>query len=88
MERSLNFEGCNYFRQRLVLSTLSSKPVRITKIREHSNEPGLRGSICKGVAKLCYMAMVAEFEAGFIRLLDKLTNGSHIEVNESGRNKY
>lgn len=26
----------------------------------------------------------AEFEAGFIRLLDKLTNGSRIEVNETG----
>jgi len=25
-----------------------------------------------------------EFEAGFIRLLDKLTNGSRIEVNETG----
>ncbi len=27
----------------------------------------------------------AEFEAGFIRLLDKLTNGSRIEVNETGK---
>lgn len=26
-----------------------------------------------------------EFEAGFIRLLDKLTNGSRIEVNETGK---
>ena len=26
----------------------------------------------------------AEFEAGFIRLLDTLTNGSRIEVNETG----
>ena len=25
-----------------------------------------------------------EFEAGFIRLLDKLTNGTRIEVNETG----
>jgi hypothetical protein len=25
-----------------------------------------------------------DFEAGFIRLLDKLTNGSKIEVNETG----
>ncbi len=28
-----------------------------------------------------------EFEAGFIRLLDKLTNGSRIEVNETGEKK-
>ena len=29
-----------------------------------------------------------EFEAGFIRLLDKLTNGSTIEVNETGLPAY
>ena len=27
---------------------------------------------------------LVEFEAGFIRLLDKLTNGSRIEVNITG----
>lgn len=26
-----------------------------------------------------------DFEASFIRLLDKLTNGSRIEVNETGK---
>ncbi|XP_064385929.1 RNA 3'-terminal phosphate cyclase-like protein [Halichondria panicea] len=67
MEEILTFEGCNYFRQRLVLATLSSKAVRITKLRKDEENPGLR-----------------EFEAGFIRLLDKLTNGSRIEVNETG----
>lgn len=30
----------------------------------------------------------AEFEAGFIRLLDKLTNGSRIEVNETGATEW
>lgn len=35
---------------------------------------------------LCYVICneLAEFEASFIRLLDKLTNGSRIEVNETG----
>ena len=28
--------------------------------------------------------MVSEFEAGFIRLLDKLTNGSRIEIDVTG----
>ncbi len=32
----------------------------------------------------CVADINAEFEAGFIRLLDKLTNGSKIEVNETG----
>ena len=33
---------------------------------------------------LSLLLHILEFEAGFIRLLDKLTNGSRIEVNESG----
>ena len=41
----LKYEGCNFLRQRLVLSTLSSRPVRITNIREDADEPGLRGQL-------------------------------------------
>ena len=41
--RLLTYEGCNFFRQRLVLATLSSRPVRITRIREDADEPGLKG---------------------------------------------
>ncbi|XP_071494989.1 RNA 3'-terminal phosphate cyclase-like protein [Diadema antillarum] len=63
----LRYEGCNFFRQRLVLSTLSGKPVCISKIRHKDDDPGLK-----------------DFEASFIRLLDKITNGSYIEVNETG----
>lgn len=61
------YTGCNYFRQRLVLSTLSGIPVRISDIRSAEDEPGLQ-----------------EFEASFLRLLDAVTNGSKIEVNETG----
>ncbi|XP_071799447.1 RNA 3'-terminal phosphate cyclase-like protein [Asterias amurensis] len=64
---TLKYEGCNFFRQRLVLATLSGKSVRITKIRAKDDDPGLR-----------------DFEASFIRLLDRVTNGSRIEVNETG----
>ena len=92
--RLLTYEGCNFFRQRLVLATLSSRPVRITRIREDADEPGLKG-VCVCVCVwwgVCVQGAVlekdflshAEFEAGFIRLLDKLTNGSRIEVNETG----
>ncbi|XP_022317975.2 RNA 3'-terminal phosphate cyclase-like protein [Crassostrea virginica] len=63
----ITFEGCNYFRQRLILATLSGKTVRIKKIRSKEDDPGLK-----------------DFEASFIRLLDKLTNGSNIIVNETG----
>ncbi|XP_068190758.1 RNA 3'-terminal phosphate cyclase-like protein isoform X1 [Antennarius striatus] len=61
------YDGCNYFRQRLVLSTLSGKRVKIKNIRSKDDNPGVR-----------------DFEASFIRLLDKVTNGSRIEINQTG----
>lgn len=64
----LTYEGCNFFRQRLILATLSGRTVRIKNIRANSEEePGLQ-----------------EHEASFIRLLDRISNGSHIEVNRTG----
>ncbi|XP_064606305.1 RNA 3'-terminal phosphate cyclase-like protein [Liolophura sinensis] len=63
----LIYEGCNFFRQRLILATLSGKTVKIKKIRAKDDNPGLR-----------------DFEASFIRLLDKVTNGSKIVVSETG----
>ena len=39
----LTYEGSNCFRQRLLLSTLSGKPVRIRNIRSKADDPGLRG---------------------------------------------
>lgn len=43
MSNILKFEGYNYLRQRLILSTLSGKPIRIEKIRSDDENPGLRG---------------------------------------------
>ncbi|KAI3362410.1 hypothetical protein L3Q82_012715, partial [Scortum barcoo] len=63
----LDYDGCGFFRQRLVLSTLSGKRVKIKNIRSREDSPGLR-----------------DFEASFIRLLDKVTNGSRIEINQTG----
>ncbi|XP_025263651.1 RNA 3'-terminal phosphate cyclase-like protein [Camponotus floridanus] len=63
----LTYEGSNYLRYRLLLSTLSGRPVRITDIRTKDDDPGLK-----------------EYEISFIRLLDKITNGTKIEVNETG----
>uniref|UniRef100_A0A8C2STN5 RNA 3'-terminal phosphate cyclase-like protein n=1 Tax=Coturnix japonica TaxID=93934 RepID=A0A8C2STN5_COTJA len=69
--QSLSFAGCNFLRQRLVLSTLSGRPLKIRKIRDKEEDPGLR-----------------DFEACFIRLLDKVTNGSRIEINQTGTTLY
>lgn len=41
--KPLTYEGCNFLRQRLVLSTLSGKPVKIKGIRSKDDNPGLKG---------------------------------------------
>lgn len=41
----LAYDGCNFFRQRLVLSTLSGKRVKIKNIRSRDDDPGLRGEL-------------------------------------------
>ncbi|KAL1917747.1 uncharacterized protein VTP21DRAFT_3581 [Calcarisporiella thermophila] len=63
----LRFEGYNYFRQRLILATLSGRIVRIDKIRSDDDNPGLN-----------------EHEASFLRLIEKVTNGSTIEISYTG----
>lgn len=65
--KKLSYKGSAYFRQRLVLSALSTLPVIITDIRNTHDEPGIR-----------------DYEAGALRLLDKLSSGSKIEINETG----
>ncbi|XP_060520014.1 probable RNA 3'-terminal phosphate cyclase-like protein [Cylas formicarius] len=68
----LQYKGCNFFKQRLVLSVLSGKSINITEIRSKSeDEPGLK-----------------EFEVSLIRLFDKLTNGTIIELNETGTSLF
>lgn len=39
------YDGCNFFRQRLVLSALSGKRVKIRNIRSKDDDPGLRGEL-------------------------------------------
>lgn len=43
--QGLTYDGCNFFRQRLVLSTLSGKRVKIKNIRSKDDDPGLRGEL-------------------------------------------
>ena len=63
----LKYEGCTLFRQRIVAATLSAKTLRISKIRDEDQLPGLQ-----------------DFEANFLRLVEKLTDGCAIEINETG----
>lgn len=67
----LQYKGCSFFRQRLVLSVLSGKPVQISDIRTNEDEPGLK-----------------DFEVSLLKLLDKVTNGTIVELNETGTSLY
>lgn len=64
----LKFTGAKFLVQRLVLATLTGRPIRVSQIRASSHtSPGL-----------------AHHEVSFLRLLESVTNGSHIEFSYTG----
>lgn len=63
----IHFQSHLFFRQRLVIATLLSKPIRIDNIRSDDNNPG-----------------ITDYEAGFLRLLEKITNGTNVEISYTG----
>ena len=64
----VRFTSSKSLAHRLVLSTLTGRPVQISQIRPSSStEPGL-----------------APHEISFLRLLEAVTNGSHIEISYTG----
>jgi RNA 3'-terminal phosphate cyclase-like protein len=63
----LSFNGHHHLSTRLVLSTLTGKPIHVTKIRNTALPPGL-----------------IPHEISLLRLLDAVTNGTHIEFNSTG----
>jgi RNA 3'-terminal phosphate cyclase-like protein len=64
----LRFTGSRYLVQRLVLSTLTGRPIHISQIRSSSpTNPGLH-----------------PHEVSLLRLLDTITNGSTIEFSYTG----
>ncbi|KAK3396475.1 RNA 3'-terminal phosphate cyclase/enolpyruvate transferase [Sordaria brevicollis] len=64
----IRFTGHRAFTHRIVLSTLTGRPVHISKIRSSSaTHPGL-----------------APHEVSFLRLIEAITNGSVIDVSYSG----
>jgi RNA 3'-terminal phosphate cyclase-like protein len=64
----IRFTGHQQFIQRLVLSTLTGRPIHISKIRSSSpTNPGL-----------------APHEVSFLRLLEAITNGSSMQISYTG----
>eukprot|EP01071_Lankesteria_metandrocarpae_P002025 Lankesteria_metandrocarpae@DN2031_c0_g1_i2.p1 len=68
----LQYVGANFFRQRLVLAILSGKSVRITKIR-----PNVTTGTDRHLGLFNY-------EVSFLQLLEKITDGSKITINDTG----
>ncbi|XP_055626334.1 probable RNA 3'-terminal phosphate cyclase-like protein [Toxorhynchites rutilus septentrionalis] len=64
----LIYRGSNFLKQRLILATLSGKPIEVRDIRILDEEnPGL-----------------CEYETSLLKLLDKITNGTRVKVDRSG----
>ena len=86
MSSSLTFSTHKFFRQRLIFSTLLGKPLKIFNIRSNDLNPGLRGWFyCFVLYWLSYELFIClDYEASFLRLLEKVTNGSSVEISFTG----
>lgn len=62
------FTGASYLRQRLVYATLSATPIRVSRIRESDSSK----------------PGLSASEVCFVRLLDKVSAGATIQINETG----
>jgi len=65
---ALKFTGAKFLVQRLVLATLTGRTIRISQIRSSSHSS----------------PGLAPHEVSFLRLLESITNGSHIEFSYTG----
>ncbi|KAK3054309.1 hypothetical protein LTR09_004577 [Extremus antarcticus] len=66
--QTLKFTGSKYLIQRLVLATLTGRAIRVSQIRASSHTS----------------PGLAAHEVSFLRLLESITNGSHIEFSYTG----
>jgi RNA 3'-terminal phosphate cyclase-like protein len=63
----LRFTSHRHLRQRILLSILSGKSIRVDAIRSDDVQVGLR-----------------DYEINLLRLVEKITNGSTIEISVTG----
>lgn len=71
---TLTYEGCTMFRERITASLLSGNAIRIINIRSeyhHTNNENISIGL-------------QDFEASYLRLIDNITDGTVIEINETG----
>ena len=85
----VTFSGPELFSYRLALSFLSGRPVKITSIRSNDTNPGLKGRKNAMYASVPLELMLdcgsADYEVSLLRLLEKVTNGTVIEISYTGK---
>lgn len=67
----LKYDGCNFFRQRIILSLLSGRSVKFRQLRLTHQSPG-----------------ITTYERSLLELIDRFTNGTRIEINETGTSVF
>jgi RNA 3'-terminal phosphate cyclase-like protein len=88
---ALKFRGHQHLRLRLVLAIISGKAVQIDGIRSNEKDPGLRGAwFPRLVSQELTSATrkLPDYEVNFLRLLEKITNGSHMEISYTGMHTF
>ena len=64
----LKYEGCALFRQRVTGAALSGNVLVLDKVRSDDQEA----------------PGLHDFEANYLKLVEKLCDGCHIDINETG----
>lgn len=82
----LHYSGHQYLRHRLVLSILSGKALKLDKIRPDDKNPGLRGAhpLFRLHRDLGLKSRFQDYEVSLLRLIEKVTNGTVIEISLTG----
>ena len=75
----LKCEGCAMFRQRITTSLLSHNPLYISNIRTSNEHSSSDMKLAVGLQ---------DFEANFLRLIEKITDGWILRRNDINTNSY
>jgi len=67
----IKFSGHQFITQRLVLSTLTGKPIKIDKIRSEEDNPGLQGTI---IERKISLSILKSIKIMYISVIGKMFN--------------
>lgn len=68
---SITYQGSDCFRHRIILSVLSSKTIKIEDIRSDTSTDNM-------------MIGITDYEVTFLKLIEAVTNGTVIQINDTG----